>query len=270
MRNILKVENLSIRLKKGPTIVDNVTFKLKKGSILGISGESGSGKTMTSRALLNLLDLDRLEVSGHIIFKGKRYEYAEWIKNAEERKKMSMVMQNPMTAFDPVSKIGNQMVETLRSHRQISKKEALEISYQKLEEIGFAETKRILDSYPYMLSGGMLQRIMIALALLSDSEVLIADEATTALDVCTQAIILERFKRIRNQGISIMLITHDFGVLAQLADDAIILNKGRVVERGNIYRMFDAPQSRYTKELLTASFLRRENNDNCRKLNSKV
>ena len=168
-----------------------------------------------------------------------------------------MIMQNPMTAFDPVTRIGSQMVETLRVHQQVSKEQAAAAITQELTNLGLDGIPRILNSYPHELSGGMLQRIMIALALLLSPELIIADEATTALDVHTQAVILEEFAAIRKAGISMIVVTHNFGVLAKLADDVVVLYDGSVVEHGSVYQIFDTPTQPYTRELLKASNLKR-------------
>lgn len=254
---MLCVKELSIKYKDS-MITQNISFSVEKGQVLGISGESGSGKTLTCRALMNLLNLNVFNITGKIKFKNKNYDYSEWVKSKNNLKAFSMIMQNPMTAFDPVCKIERQMVETIKKTRKITREEVKLLISEKLEAAGLKDVKRILNSYPYMLSGGMLQRIMIVLSLAMNPEVIVADEPTTALDVCTQRIILDMLETIRKQGIPIILVTHDFGVLSQLADHVLILNHGIVEEAGETLHVFNSPKSKYTERLLEASFLRRE------------
>ena len=259
MEPLLTVNHLSVRLKKkGTSLVNDVSFQANSGQILGIIGESGSGKSMTCRALMGLLDPSRFLISGEALFKGQDLFKLPSKKLRPLRgNHIAMIMQNPMTAFDPVTRIGSQMVETLRAHQQSSKEQAIASITQELAKLGLDDVPRILNSYPHELSGGMLQRIMIALALLLSPELIIADEATTALDVHTQAVILEEFTAIRNAGISMIVVTHNFGVLAKLADDVVVLHDGSVVEHGSVYQIFDKPTQPYTQELLQASNLKR-------------
>ena len=259
MEPLLTVNHLSVRLKKkGTLLVNDVSFQANSGQILGIIGESGSGKSMTCRALMGLLGPSRFLISGDAIFKGQDlFKLPSKKLRLLRGNHIAMIMQNPMTAFDPVTRIGSQMVETLRAHQQISKEQAVTSITQELAKLGLGDVPRILNSYPHELSGGMLQRIMIALALLLSPELIIADEATTALDVHTQAVILEEFTAIRNAGISMIVVTHNFGVLAKLADDVVVLHDGSVVEHGSVYQIFDKPTQPYTQELLQASNLKR-------------
>lgn len=259
MEPLLTVNHLSVRLKKkGTLLVNDVSFQANSGQILGIIGESGSGKSMTCRALMGLLDPSRFLISGDAIFKGQDlFKLPSKKLQLLRGNHIAMIMQNPMTAFDPVTRIGSQMVETLRAHQPISKEQAVTSITQELTKLGLGDVPRILNSYPHELSGGMLQRIMIALALLLSPELIIADEATTALDVHTQAVILEEFTAIRNAGISMIVVTHNFGVLAKLADDVVVLRDGSVVEHGSVYQIFDKPTQPYTQELLQASNLKR-------------
>lgn len=259
MEPLLTVNHLSVRLKKkGTSLVNDVSFQANSGQILGIIGESGSGKSMTCRTLMGLLDPSRFLISGEALFKGQDLFKLPSKKLRPLRgNHIAMIMQNPMTAFDPVTRIGSQMVETLRAHQQSSKEQAIASITQELAKLGLDDVPRILNSYPHELSGGMLQRIMIALALLLSPELIIADEATTALDVHTQAVILEEFTAIRNAGISMIVVTHNFGVLAKLADDVVVLHDGSVVEHGSVYQIFDKPTQPYTQELLQASNLKR-------------
>ncbi len=260
MEALLEVKNLSILLKKQRTpIVDGVSFQVDKGQILGVIGESGSGKSMTCRAILGLIDSHRFSVSGTAVFHGNNLlQIPSQALQRLRGQKIAMIMQNPMTAFDPVYKVGAQMLETLRTHLHVSHREALLKIETELKRLGLTDARRIMNSFPYELSGGMLQRIMIALALLLSPELIIADEATTALDVRTQAAILDKFQKIRNAGIAMIVVTHNFGVLAKLADHVVVLKDGAIVERGTVYQIFDAPAQEYTRELLQASNLRKE------------
>ena len=258
MELLLKVKNFSVCLKNQKTpLVCEVNFQVQKGQILGIIGESGSGKSMTCRALMGLLDPRRFIVGGEAIFQGQDLLQLSPKKLRMLRgKHIAMIMQNPMTAFDPVTRIGKQMVETLQIHQSLSKTESIQRITEELKRLGLFDTSRILNSYPYELSGGMLQRIMIALALLLSPDLIIADEATTALDVHTQAMILDEFQSIRKAGIAMIVVTHNFGVLAKLADEVVVLRNGKVIEYGSVYEIFDNPVQEYTKELLQASNLR--------------
>jgi len=260
MDNLLEIQNLSISLRqKNSPIVKGISFSIRGGQVLGIIGESGSGKSMTCRAIMSLLDMRRFTISGKVIFHEKNL-LAMPDKDVQKLlgTRLAMIMQNPMTAFDPISKIGAQIVETLRIHKRVSKRDAFEIGAHELMKIGFADAYRVMNSYPHELSGGMLQRIMIALSMILSPEIIIADEATTALDVHTQAIILDEFLKMRNSGIALVIVTHNFGVLAKLADNVIVIKDGEVVEEGTVYQIFDSPQHSYTKELLNATVLRRE------------
>lgn len=260
MEPLLTVNSLSVHLKKtNAPLVDGVSFQVNRGQVLGLIGESGSGKSMTCRALMGLLDSGRFVVSGEAIFQSQNlFKIPQKELRHLRGNRIAMVMQNPMTAFDPVSRIGGQMVETLCAHQVISKVQATKQITQELIKLGMKDVPRILNSYPYELSGGMLQRIMIALALLLSPDLIIADEATTALDVHTQAMILNEFAAIREAGIAMIVVTHNFGVLAKLADEVLVLLDGAVVERGSIYQIFDAPKQAYTQELLRASNLKKE------------
>lgn len=259
MQPLLTVNRLSVRLQREKAkLVNEVSFQVNRGQILGLIGESGSGKSMTCRALLGLLDPGRFAVSGEALFRGQDLLRLPPKELQRLRgKHIAMVMQNPMTAFDPVLRIGSQMIETLRIHQPLSKKQAAARISQEFLRLGLKDISRIMNSYPYELSGGMLQRIMIALALLLSPDLIIADEATTALDVRTQAVILNEFAAIRDAGISMIVVTHNFGVLAKLADEVVVLFDGAVVEQGSVYQIFDSPAQSYTQELLRARDLKR-------------
>nr|WP_275583057.1 ABC transporter ATP-binding protein [Gracilibacillus alcaliphilus] len=257
----MKVSHLYIRLKRAldQPIVNNASFSLQKGSALAIVGESGSGKTLTCKAVMRLLNARQFNISGSI-----RYNGMDLLEMSEKKiralcgSKIAMVVQNPMTAFNPTVKIGAQMAETLRVHQKLRKKAAYELGIHALERMNLPRCEQLMNSYPYVLSGGMLQRITIALALIHEPDFIIADEATTALDVKNQQMVLEEFEKMKRRGIGLLLVTHDFGVAAKLADDMLVMRRGKIIERGTVYDLFSAPQQTYTKELLDASMLRKE------------
>lgn len=257
MDNILEIRDLNIKLIQNKTsLIKNVSLNVEKGKVLGVIGESGSGKTLTCKAIMKLLNKKIFEVRGNINYRGNDMLQMtqKQIKNIIG-KDISMIMQNPMTAFDPMMKIGNQIVETIRAHTALTRKEAYAVGIEELEKMNLNRVLEIMNSYPHTLSGGMLQRIMIAISLILKPSIIIADEATTALDVKTQSIILNQFKKIRDSGISLIVVSHDFGVIAQIADDVIVMKDGEIVESGTVYQIFYNPNKEYTQELLDARLL---------------
>lgn len=259
MKELLKVSNLCVSLKQSACpIVKNVSFTLREGTALAVVGESGSGKTMTCKSIMQLLNPKTFAVSGSI-----RYRETELLSMGKKEiralcgSKIAMIVQNPMTAFDPTAKIGAQVVETITAHQRISKKDAYDLGILALERMNLPRCGQLMNSYPFTLSGGMLQRIVIALSLIHEPEIIIADEATTALDVKNQNMVLEELEKMKQSGIGLLLVTHDFGVAAKLADDVIVMREGEIIERGTIYDIFESPQEAYTKELLKASILTR-------------
>lgn len=257
MNNILEIRDLKIKLLGDKnSIVKNVSFDVGKGKVLGIIGESGSGKTLTCKAIMGLLNQKRFSVSGSIELNGNdMLQMNEREVRAIIGRDISMIMQNPMTAFDPMMKIGSQIVSTIKAHTSLSKKQAYAMGIKELEKMNLNRVPEIMNSYPHTLSGGMLQRIMIAIALMLRPSIIIADEATTALDVRTQSIILDEFKKMRDRGIGLIVVTHDFGVIAKIADDVIVMKDGEVIEGGTVHQMFYNPKAGYTKELLDARIL---------------
>lgn len=257
--NILAVKDLKIKLTSGKSLVKGISFEVLKGRVLGIVGESGSGKTLTCKAIVNLLSKKTFDITGTIKFDNKNIlAMTEKEINAIRGKDISIIMQNPMTAFNPVIKIGDQIIETLRAHLTITKQEAYDLGIQELNKMNLERVDEIMNSYSYTLSGGMLQRIMIAISLMLNPLVIIADEATTALDVKTQSIILSEFEKMRDCGIGLIVVSHDFGVIAQIADNVIVMKDGEVIESGTVCDLFDNPRRGYTKKLLSARFLRKE------------
>lgn len=252
---ILRTNNLKVGYtvdKEKIPIVNGVSIELEKGKTLGIVGESGCGKSMTSYSLLGLLP-NGIEIQeGSIEIDNKQVNLKsdkEW-RNLRG-KKISMIFQEPMSSLNPVYKIGDQIIEMIRNHEKISKKEARVRALEMLKLVGIPRPDKVLDEYPHQLSGGMRQRVMIAIALSCNPEILIADEPTTALDVTIQAQILELMKKLQQQlGMSIILITHDLGVVAELCEKVIVMYAGEIVEEATVTDLFDNPKHPYTKGLL--------------------
>ena len=218
--NILEVKNLEVILKKNnKKIIKNISFSIEKNSCVGILGESGSGKSITCKSILNILN-DNFKINGEIIFDGKNLiNYTEKEMKNIRGKQICMILQNPMTSFDPLFTIQNQMVETFLEHLNISAKDALELAKESLEKMRMKDIDVVLKKYPHELSGGMLQRVMIAIAIALKPKLIIADEPTTAIDSLNQKDIIEEFKILKNEiNVSILFVTHDLGVLSYLAD----------------------------------------------------
>ncbi|WP_163969712.1 ABC transporter ATP-binding protein [Oceanobacillus halotolerans] len=253
---ILEVKNLKIQFKSGKETVQpirGVDFTLKKGETLGVVGESGSGKSVTSLAVMGLLPETSSEiVDGEINFNGKDLTK---MKEKQFRKirgnEISMIFQEPMTSLNPVFTIGQQLSEPLRQHRNMSKKEIEKEIIDVLNQVGIPRAEQIINEYPHQLSGGMRQRVMISLALLCQPELMIADEPTTALDVTIQAQILELMKDIKDKNdMSLLLITHDLGVVAEMCDRVVVMYAGEIVEVAEINELFDEPRHPYTRGLI--------------------
>ncbi len=232
--------------------VRGVSLHVEEGESLGIVGESGSGKSVTCMALMRLLPqtatvtADRLELDEVDVLKANRRAMS-----GIRGRSAAMIFQDPMTAFDPVFTIGHQIVETIRTHRQASKAEALAEAELLLRRVEIVNAKEVLGYYPHQLSGGMLQRAMIAMALSCRPKLLIADEPTTALDVTIQAQILQLIKQLQAEfGMALIMITHDLGVIAETVDRVVVMYGGRVMEEGPVQQIFDAPQHSYTQQLL--------------------
>lgn len=232
--------------------VDGVDFKIKKGETLGIVGESGSGKSVTSMSVMQLVEEPGETVEGTIMFKDddllkKSIQEMQTIRGNE----ISMIFQEPMTSLNPVFKVGEQIMEVLMLHQDMSKEEARNKAIDMLKIVGIPRSERVVDDYPHQLSGGMRQRVMIAMALACEPSLLIADEPTTALDVTIQAQILQLMNDLKQElGTAIMLITHDLGVVAQMADHVIVMYCGKVVEDAPVEELFENPNHPYTKGLM--------------------
>lgn len=248
----LKVEFLS---RPGKMAVDGVSFHMDDGEILGLVGESGSGKSVTARALSGLLVKSQVNYEGTITIDGREMldTDRESIRDLQGTK-LAVVFQEPMTALDPVMKIGPQVEEALRVHHpEMSAEEMRTRALEAMKQAELYDVEQLYDKYPHTLSGGMLQRVCIAAAIISEPSLLIADEPTTALDVTTQAHIIALLKRInKEKGTSILFISHNLAVVHALCHKIIVMQKGKIVEHGNVEDVYTNPQHPYTKQLLAA------------------
>ncbi|MFD1772690.1 ABC transporter ATP-binding protein [Paenibacillus rhizophilus] len=255
---ILKIENLHTHFftEKGEVpAVDGVDLYINPGEVLGVVGESGCGKSVTSLSVLKLVPSPpgRI-VDGRIVFKGTDIVP---LKEKEMRKirgnAVSMIFQEPMTSLNPLFTVGQQIIETVRLHRGLSKKEAREHAVEMLRKVGIPRPEAIIDEYPHQLSGGMRQRVMIAMSISCSPELLIADEPTTALDVTIQAQILDLIRRLNEeQGTAVMMITHDLGVVAEMCHRVAVMYAGKVVEEGSVHDIFKNPLHPYTQGLIAS------------------
>ena len=252
---ILSVKNLTVVFKTRfgeVPVIDDVSFSIAPREILGIVGESGCGKTMTSLAIMRLMPEQGIVTSGSIRLSGEDLIIASEARMRDLRgNEISMVFQEPMTSLNPVFSVGEQIAEVLRSHQGLSKSEANEQAVELLESVKIPLPSRRVNDYPHQLSGGMRQRVMIAIALACKPKVLIADEPTTALDVTVQAHIFELLHELRDQtGTSIVLITHDMASVAQMAERVMVMYAGRKVEEGPVEEILINPQHPYTQGLI--------------------
>ncbi|PQO32001.1 ABC transporter ATP-binding protein [Bremerella cremea] len=251
---LLKVDDLRTFFHGEEVVkaVDGISFKLEEGETLGIVGESGSGKSVTSLSIMQLLARSAKIESGTISFLGTDLvRLPDPAMRKIRGKDISMIFQEPMTSLNPVFTVGSQVMEAIILHQRVSKAEAREQTIQLFDEVGIPEPHKRVHYYPHQMSGGQKQRVMIAMALSCNPKLLIADEPTTALDVTIQAQILDILRRLRDsRGMSILFITHDLGVIAEIADHVLVMYRGKVVEHGEIHQIFEAPQHPYTKGLL--------------------
>ncbi|MCI2773496.1 ABC transporter ATP-binding protein [Staphylococcus petrasii] len=253
---LLEIKDLetSIKIENEwyPTI-DQISFKLKRNEILGIVGESGCGKSILNKSIVKLLPEKISKITqGKITFNGKELEDASESEYRKIRgKDIGMVFQEPMTALNPVFKIKNQLIEPIILHLNKSKKEAYDLAKELLQHVGIARADEVLNSYPHQLSGGMRQRVMIAIAISCNPKLLIADEPTTALDVTIQAQILDLLKKLQQENdMSIILVTHDLSVVSEFCDKVIVMYAGQIVEYGELHQILNHPQHPYTQKLL--------------------
>jgi oligopeptide transport system ATP-binding protein len=258
MENILSVKNLDITFRTNAGLIHairGVDFDLPQGKTVALVGESGSGKSVTMKAVTGLLDSNAAINSGQILFDG--LDLLTLTKKDLRRKingrQIAMVFQDPMTSLDPTMTIGQQITEGMHLHREISKADALQRAVELLNLVGIVDAERRIKNYPHQLSGGMRQRVVIAIALSCEPRILICDEPTTALDVTIQARILELIKRIQAEmNLSVIYITHDLGVVAKVADFVNVMYAGKIVEVGTVEEIFYDPRHPYTWGLLSA------------------
>ena len=253
--NILSVVDLntSFHTDRGEVMaVNGVSFNLDRGKILGIVGESGSGKSVTAYSIMQILEKNGSIKKGQVLYKGEDItKFTEKQMREFRGKCCSIIFQDPMTSLNPVFTIGNQLKEAIELHTPRKGKEAMDRAVEMLTLVGVNEPEKRVKQYPYELSGGMRQRVMIAMALACEPDILIADEPTTALDVTIQAQILELMQSLQKKlGMAIIMVTHDLGVIADMCDEIIVMYGGRVCERGTAEDIFYRPSHEYTKGLL--------------------
>lgn len=232
--------------------LDGISFRVKKGKIIGLVGESGCGKTVTALCILGLVPPPGRIVSGTIRFMGEDLLRVSRKRMREIRgAEIAMIFQEPRVSLNPLFTVGNQIIEAILAHKDIEKKDAREMALEMLRKVGLPDPKDRMMDYPHQLSGGMCQRVMIAMALCLGPKLLIADEPTTALDVTIQAQILDLLKRLQEEfRMATILITHDLGIVGEIADEVLVMYAGRIVEYGDVFRVFDSPYHPYTQGLL--------------------
>jgi peptide/nickel transport system ATP-binding protein len=253
--SLLDVRDLKTHFKTDDGIVravDGVSFSIEKGKTLGIVGESGSGKSVTCLTIMGLNPKGNTITSGEALFNGENLLTANSKRLREIRgNDIAMIFQDPMTSLNPVHTVGHQLVEAVLLHRDITKKQAKARALELLKAVGIPRAERRIDDYPHQFSGGMRQRVMIAMALVNDPDLLVADEPTTALDVTTQAQILNLMNRLQEEfGSAIIMITHDLGVVAEIADEVVVMYAGNLVEKASVDDLYKSPRHPYTWGLL--------------------
>src|SRR3954452_7845377 len=252
---LLEVKDLKVSFRTEDGLVravDGISFSLDEGEVLGIVGESGSGKSVTMMSVMRLINDPNAIYEGEILYKGRNLMGVSQDAMREVRgEEMAMIFQDPTTSLNPVTKVGWQIEEQLNEHNDLNKGQARQRAIALLTQVGIPKPEQRIDDYPHQFSGGMRQRVMIALALSCNPDLLIADEPTTALDVTIQAQILELVKSLKREfGSAVVLITHDLGVVADIADRILVMYAGRIVEEGNKEQIFYDPQHPYTWGLL--------------------
>ena len=255
--SLISVRDLTVKFatrKRSVTAINRISFELAKGERLGIVGESGAGKSITGFSLMNLLTAPGFIDTGEILFQGENIvDKSDSEMRHIRGNRMAMIFQDPMVTLNPVLTIGQQMIETLQAHRKLSKHEATQIAILKLRQVYIPSPEERLKQYPHELSGGMRQRIIIAIALLLDPELIIADEPTTALDVTIQADIMELLLELCNSNkVGLILITHDLGVVSQMTDRTLVMYAGKIIEAGRTCEIINDPQHPYTQGLINA------------------
>ena len=259
MTNIVELKNLTVNYKPNKEVdkqlIHGIDINFRKGHITGVVGESGSGKSILMRSIMSILPNNIFDKNDKFNFDGKEVKKGEKLP-------ISMIFQNPMTSLDPVRTIGFHLIEVIERFQNKSKEEVKKLAIEQLEKVGILNAPLRMEQYPHELSGGMRQRILIAMALLANPKLLVADEPTTALDVTVQAQILSLIKKLQKETeLSVALVSHDFGVIAGMCDYVYIMYRGRVVEKGNVEEIFSNAQHPYTKQLLAAARLENTNKE---------
>lgn len=258
MNSLLSVRQLDVKIKidkKSYSVINKLSFDLKAGTTLALVGESGCGKTMTALSILRILPSPPvLPPSGEILYKGTNLlKLSEKEMRLIRGKRIAMIFQDPMTALNPVYTIGYQLLEVAAFHLSLYNERGVAAAIKALEDVGMPNPEHVMKAYPHQVSGGMKQRAMIAMALICSPDILIADEPTTALDVSVQAQILDLMKDLqKKKGMSILLITHDMGVVAEIADEMIVMYAAQSVEKGTVYDIFDNKAHPYTQGLFAS------------------
>lgn len=257
---ILEVDSLTVDIDGEAgrrRILDDVSISLEAGEPMGLVGESGSGKSMTLRSVLGMLPPGATVVDGEIRFDGRNILSSGPGGRFDQRIRgtgISMVFQEPAIALNPVMKVGRQITDAIAERRGLSKRQAHDLAVELMDRVGIAEPDRRASNYPFQLSGGMRQRVMIAAALAQEPQVLLCDEPTTALDVTIQAQVLDLFRSMQqDEGLGLLYVTHDLAVVAQLCSTISVMKDGQIIEHGVLQDVFDAPQEEYTRRLLTAT-----------------
>ena len=254
---VLSVRDLSVEFvtRRGALrAIDDISFDIARGEVLGVVGESGAGKSVTGSAVIGLIDPPGRIAGGEVLLSGQRIDnLAARAMRKVRGKRIGMIFQDPLTSLNPLYRVGEQLIETIRTHTNLSGSGARKRAIELLAEVGIPAPDRRIDSYPHEFSGGMRQRVVIALALCAEPELIIADEPTTALDVSVQAQIIALLKRLgRDHGTAIMLVTHDMGVIAETADRVAVMYAGRIVEIGPVREVVQNPLHPYAKGLMGA------------------
>jgi peptide/nickel transport system ATP-binding protein len=255
MQPLLRVENLRVEFptRRGTLVaVDDISFHIDEGEVLGVVGESGAGKSLTGAAIIGLLDPPGRVAGGQIVFNGKRIDNLSYERMRRLRgDQIAMIFQDPLTSLNPLYTIGKQLTETIRTHLSVDERGAQARAIELLNEVGIPAAERRVAQFPHQFSGGMRQRVVIALALAANPRLIIADEPTTALDVSIQAQIISLLKRLcREHGTAVMLVTHDMGVIAETADRVAVMYAGRIVEIGPVQDVIKRAQHPYTHGLM--------------------
>nr|WP_208454648.1 ABC transporter ATP-binding protein [Jannaschia marina] len=257
---LLSVRNLTVKFGEFKAI-DGLSFDLYPGKTLAVVGESGSGKSVTALSIMRLVELGtRAKVAeGEVLLRRDDGSTIDLLKQSERAMRsirgndISMVFQEPLTSLNPVYTTGDQVIETIRQHRKTTRRDAAKRALEMFEKVRIPRPDKVMQDYPHQLSGGMRQRVMIAMALSCDPRLLIADEPTTALDVTIQAQMLGLMKSLQQEtGAAVMLITHDMGVVAEVADDMVVMRNSKFVESGSVYDIFEKPGAAYTRALLAS------------------